>query len=82
MNFKLFEEVALSEDVPEHHLCAGDVATIVEFVPHPSGSEDGCVLEVFSAVGKTIAIVDLPLSAIEPLNSNEVLAVRVLAPTA
>lgn len=82
MNFKLFEQVALREDVPEHHLRAGDVATIVEFVPHPSGGEDGCVLEVFSAVGESIAIVDLPVSAIEPLNSNEVWAVRPLAPTA
>jgi hypothetical protein len=82
MNFKLFEQVALREDVPEQHLRAGVVATIVEFVPHPAGGEDGCVLEVFSAVGESIAIVDLPLSAIEPLNSNEVWAVRPFAPTA
>lgn len=82
MNFKLFEQVALREDVPDYRLCAGDLATIVEFVPHPAGGEDGCVLEVFSAVGESIAIVALPLSAIESLNSNEVLAVRPLAPTA
>jgi hypothetical protein len=82
MSFKLFEQVALREDVPEYRLRVGDVATIVEFVPHPAGGEDGCVLEVFSAVGESIAVVDVPLSGIEPLNSNEVWAVRPLAPTA
>jgi hypothetical protein len=82
MIFKLFEQVALKQAVPDYRLLAGDLATIVEFVRHPSGGEDGCVLEVFSAVGESIAVVALPLSAIEPLNSNEILAVRPLAPTA
>jgi hypothetical protein len=82
MSFELFQEVALKRDVPEHHLRSGDLATIVEFVTPPSGGEDGCVLEIFSAIGKSIAVVLVPLSAIEPLNANEVLAVRPLAPTA
>jgi hypothetical protein len=44
MKFELFREVALTRDFPEHQLRAGDLATLVDFVPHPSGGENGCVL--------------------------------------
>ena len=70
MKLELFREVALARDFPEHQLRVGDRVTLVDFVPHPSGGEDGCVLEVFNAVGKTIAVITAPLSAIEArLNS-------------
>jgi len=82
MKFDLYKEVALTRDFPEERLRAGDVATLVDFVSHPSGGEDGCVLEVFNAVGKSIAVVTAPISAIEALNSDEILTVRPLAPTA
>ena len=82
MKFELFREVALTRDFPEHQLRAGDLATLVDFVPHPSGGEEGCVLEIFNAVGKTIAVITAPLSAIEPLGPDEILSVRSLAPTA
>ena len=82
MKFELFREVALTRDFPEHQLRAGDLATLVDFVPHPSGGETGCVLEIFNAVGKTIAVITAPLSAIEPLGPDEILSVRSLAPTA
>jgi len=82
MKFELFREVALTRDFPEHQLRAGDLATLVDFVPHPSGGENGCVLEIFNAVGKTIAVITAPLSAIEPLGPGEILSVRSLAPTA
>ena len=81
MKFELFREVALTRDFPEHQLRAGDLATLVDLVPHPSGGENGCVLEVFNAVGKTIAVITAPLFAIEPLGPNEILTVRSLAPT-
>jgi hypothetical protein len=70
MKIELFKEVSLTRDIPEHHLRAGDLATILEFVPHPSGGEDGCVLEVFNVVGKSIAVVTAPISAIEELTDN------------
>jgi hypothetical protein len=82
MKFELFREVALTRDFPEHQLKAGDLATLVDLVPHPSGGESGCVLEIFNAVGKTIAVITAPLSAIGPLGPNEILTVRSLAPTA
>lgn len=79
MKLELFKEVSLTRDFPEQHLKAGDLATLVDFVPHPSGGEDGCVLEIFNAVGKSIAVVTAPISAIEALSSDEILSVRLLA---
>jgi len=35
MRFELFTQVALREDFPQHKLCRGDVATIVEYHPVP-----------------------------------------------
>lgn len=77
MRFELFTRVALREDFPQHKLCRGDVATIVEYHPIPD-DEDGYSLEVFNAVGETIAVIAVAESQIEPLMSNEVLHVRVL----
>ncbi|MFB2897414.1 DUF4926 domain-containing protein [Aerosakkonemataceae cyanobacterium BLCC-F50] len=76
MKFELFTRVALREDLPQYKLCQGDVATIVEYHPVPD-DEDGYSLEVFNAVGETIAVITVAESQIEPLMSNEVLHVRV-----
>jgi len=78
MKQHLYERVALLRDLPENNLRAGDVATLVEYVAHPSGGEEGCVIEVFNAIGESIAVSVVPLSAIEPLRADEVLAVRPL----
>lgn len=56
MKFELFTRVALKEDLPNYKLRRGDVATIVEHHPIKNG-EDGYSLEVFNAVGETIAVV-------------------------
>jgi hypothetical protein len=79
VSFELYQRVALNRDLPEHQLKAGDVATLIDFVPHPSGGEDGCVLEVFSATGESIAVVIVPKSDLKPLKDDEILAVRSLA---
>jgi hypothetical protein len=42
-----YKEVALTEDIPAENLRQGDVATLVDRVPHPSGGEEGAVLELF-----------------------------------
>ena len=73
---QMFERVALRQNVEGHWLRAGDVAYLVDHVPHPLGGERGCVLEVFNAVGESIATVTVPESSIEPLAADEVLAVR------
>jgi len=76
MGYKLFSKVALRVDLPVHKLRQGDVATIVEAHPGRTGQEPGYSLEVFNAVGKTIAVVTVRESDIEPLTQNDVLHVR------
>ena len=78
MTLNLYQEVALTRNLPEHQLKAGDIATLIDFVPHPSGGEDGCFLEVFNAVGESIAVVAVPISAITALRADEIFAVRSL----
>lgn len=77
MAFELFTRVALREDFPNHQLHQGDVATIAEHHPVVNG-EDGYSLEVFNAIGETIAVLVVSESQIEPLMKNEVLHIRVL----
>ena len=78
MTYRLFDEVVLTKDVPEKGLQKGDVVTIVEHHAVPDG-EDGYSLELFNALGDTIAVITLPESAIAPLSENEVFSVRALA---
>jgi len=78
MKYNLFEEVVLARDIPEKGLKKGDVATVVEHHPMPGG-EDGYSLEVFNAVGDTIAVITVPESLIESLKEDEVFSVRSLA---
>jgi hypothetical protein len=76
MALQLYQEVALTREIPEHRLQAGDIATLVDFVAHPDGGEAGCVLEDFNAIGESVAVVAVPLSAVESLRSDEILTVR------
>ena len=77
--FDLYQRVSLNCDFPEHHLKKGDVATLIDYVPHPSNGEQGSVLEIFSATGESIAVVIVPISTIKPLRNDEILSVRLLA---
>lgn len=78
MKIELFSEVALARDIPAEGLRRGDVATVVEKLPgtEASGGEEGYILEVFNAIGDTIAVVTAPVSAVEPLSARGVLSVR------
>ncbi len=75
MKYELYSEIVLSRDIPEKKLKKGDVATIVEHHPRSKG-EDGYSLEVFNALGETIAVITAPESAIKPLTENEIFSVR------
>ncbi|MEZ4591462.1 MAG: DUF4926 domain-containing protein [Chloroflexota bacterium] len=75
---KMYKEVFLTKDIPLESLCKGDVATLIDRVPHPSGGEEGAVLELFNAIGESIAVVIVPLSAVAPLQPNQMPAVRPL----
>ena len=75
---KLYQRVALTRDMPENQLYTGDVAVVVDYLPATaeSGGEAGYALEVFNAIGETIAVVMVPESAVKPLTENDILQVR------
>ena len=77
MRFDLYTDAALARDIPEHGLCRGDVVKIVDHHASPNG-ETGYSIEVFNALGDTIAVTAVPESALESLHKNEVLSVRQL----
>lgn len=81
MTLDLYQEVALTRDLPEYQLREGDIATLVDFVSHPSDGEEGCVLEVFNAVGQSLRVIAVPISTVEVLRPDEILTVRSLAKT-
>jgi hypothetical protein len=60
MSLNLYQRVTLLRDFPEHGLHRGDVATVVDWVDHPHGGERGCVLEIFNALGKSLAVTAVP----------------------
>lgn len=77
MTLELHQQVVLTRDVPDAHLHEGDVATLVDFVEHPSGGEQGAILEIFNALGDSIDVVTVPISAITALSAEHIPAVRV-----
>ncbi|MEG4571596.1 DUF4926 domain-containing protein [Microcoleus sp. N3A4] len=78
MKLELYQRVALCRDIPLYQLKKGDVAMLVDRVPHPNEGEDGCVLEIFNALGESILVVAVSRSDVELLRADEVLAVRSL----
>jgi hypothetical protein len=74
MSWPLYQRVALRRDLPEHGLRKGDVATLVDYVSHPEGEEQGCVLEVFNALGESITVVVVRESEVERLHTGEVVS--------
>ena len=75
VRFELYTDAALSRDIPEHRLRRGDLVKVVDLSrrsdakadhhPSPNG-ESGYSIEVFNAIGDTIAITAVPESALEP----------------
>ncbi len=78
MKYKLFQQVALAKDIPEKRLRRGDLATVVDRHPASEG-EPGYSIEVFNAVGDTIAVTAVPESSLQELTADEILHVRSLA---
>ena len=79
MKLELYQEVALTCNLPEYGFRVGDIATLIDIVPHPKGGEEGCILEVFNAVGESIEVITVPISQVEALRSDEILTIRSLA---
>lgn len=72
----MYKEVALTKDIPSENLRKGDMATLIDRVPHPSDGEEGAVLELFNAIGESVAVVVVPISAVAALQPNQMPAVR------
>ena len=51
---------------------------MIDFVPHPTGGETGCVLEGFNAIGESLKVVTVPISAIKQLSDKDILSSRQL----
>lgn len=79
MKPELYQEVALNRTIPSLRLHKGDVAVVIDYLPHPSGGEEGAVLELFNAIGESMRVEVVPSSAIELLRADQMLAVRPLA---
>jgi hypothetical protein len=77
MKFELYTDVALTCDLPEHRLRRGDIVKPVDHHVAPDATE-GHSIEVFNAVGDTIAVTAVPASALEALREDEVLSARTL----
>lgn len=78
MKFELYKDAVLTRDVPEHRLKRGDIVKLVDHHVARDGSE-GYSIEVFNAVGDTIAVTAVSESSLESLREDEVLSARVLA---
>lgn len=75
---ELYQRVSLNREFQEYQLKKGDVATLIDMVPHPHGGELGYVLEIFSALGESLNVIIVPMSAVTTLKQNEILTVRSL----
>lgn len=75
MTYSLFTDAALSRDLPSHGLRRGDVVRLVDRHAGPDGKE-GYSIEVFNALGESVAVATVDASAPEPLSQDEVLSVR------
>jgi hypothetical protein len=78
LKFALFQQVALARDIPEKGLQRGDLATIVDYHPIKE-REPGYSVEIFNAIGDTIAVEAVPETFLEALTSDEILHVRSFA---
>jgi hypothetical protein len=76
---ELYTRVTINRDIPEEYLKKGDVGMYIEYLKHPHGSEDGAILEIFNALGDSIRIATVPISAIESIRPEHVPAVRLIA---
>ena len=75
MTLELYTDAVLTCDVPQHRLKRGDIVKLVDHHIAPDGTE-GYSIEVFNAIGDTIAVTAVPGSALEPLRDDEILCAR------
>jgi hypothetical protein len=77
VNLQPLECVALTHDIPEHGLKAGDLGAIVELY-----EPDGVGVEFVTASGRTQALVTLRVPDVRKVGAGDMIAVRRVAPAA
>ena len=71
MTIKLLDTVVLEKNIPEHHLRAGDLGTVVELY-----EPDGIEVEFIMGTGKTRALLTMKKHEVRTLSESDVLSVR------
>ena len=71
IQYLLFSQVALAEDLPEHNLKRGKVATVVEHYLMPEGEEDGYSLEGFNVPNITVEVAASQIISIRQWQQEE-----------
>ncbi len=70
MDFPLFEDVVLLEDLPDEGLLAGDVGVVVARHDVPD-LEPGYSVEFFNMSGDTVAVITVPASMLRRPSSAD-----------
>lgn len=76
VQYPLFSQVALAEDLPEYHLKRGDIATIVEHYPMFEGEEDGYSLEGFNVPHVTVEVAASQIIPVSQWQQEEAILVK------
>ncbi|PZD73368.1 hypothetical protein C1752_02387 [Acaryochloris thomasi RCC1774] len=71
IQYPLFSQVALAEDVPDYDLKRGDIATIVEHYPMPDEEEDGYSLEGFDVPHITLEVASSQIISVDQWQQEE-----------
>ncbi len=71
------ERAVLTVDVPEYHLKAGDMGTVV----HVYSTGKAYEIEFFTVEGETLDVVTVEADQVRPVNRRDMLHVRMLETT-
>ncbi len=71
------ERAVLTVDVPEYHLKAGDMGTVV----HVYSTGKAYEIEFFTVEGETLDVVTVEVDQVRPVNRRDMLHVRMLETT-
>jgi len=69
------DSVVLTRDIPQHHLKAGDIGTVV--MVHDGGA--GFEVEFTTLSGHTVAVITAPFDAVRSADAGEIAHVRRVA---
>jgi len=75
MKITLYQDAALSGDLPEHGLRRGDIVKVVDHHIAPDGTQ-GYSVEILNALGETLDVITVGEEAVKPLRDDEILCAR------